>query len=60
MWKEIALTKAVRPVVASMSDVAASGGQYIAAPCNYIFAHPTTITGSIGVFGLFVLTLINY
>ena len=53
MWREIELTKAVKPVVASMSDVAASGGYYIAAPCNYIFAHPTTITGSIGVFGLF-------
>jgi protease-4 len=53
IWKELMLTRACKPVVASMSDVAASGGYYLAAGCNYILAHPTTITGSIGIFGLY-------
>lgn len=53
VWKELMLTKAQKPVVASMSDVAASGGYYLASACDYIFAHPTTITGSIGIFGLY-------
>jgi protease IV len=53
LWKELILTKAQKPVVASMSDVAASGGYYLAAACNRILANPTTITGSIGIFGLF-------
>jgi protease-4 len=53
LWKELTLTKAQKPVVASMSDVAASGGYYLAAACDRILAHPTTITGSIGIFGLF-------
>ncbi len=53
LWKELMLTKAQKPIVASMSDVAASGGYYLAAACNRILAHPTTITGSIGIFGLF-------
>ena len=53
LWKEIALTTAKKPVVASLSDVAASGGYYMAVACNRIIAHPTTITGSIGIFGLF-------
>jgi protease-4 len=48
-----ALQEAGKPVVASMSSVAASGGYYIAAPAARIFAAPTTITGSIGVFALF-------
>lgn len=52
MWREIMLTKKVKPVVASMSDMAASGGYYMAMPCNKIVAQPTTITGSIGVFGV--------
>ncbi|TSJ81092.1 signal peptide peptidase SppA [Cardinium endosymbiont of Dermatophagoides farinae] len=52
MWKAIEELKSIKPVVASMSNVAASGGYYIAAPCNYIFAQPTTITGSIGIFGI--------
>lgn len=52
MWREIQLTKKVKPIVASMSDVAASGGYYMAMGCDKIVAHPTTITGSIGVFGL--------
>ncbi|MEO9894018.1 signal peptide peptidase SppA [Aurantibacter sp.] len=51
IWREIELTKAVKPVVVSMGDVAASGGYYIAAGADKIFAEPTTITGSIGVFG---------
>ena len=53
LWRELILTKAQKPVVASMSDVAASGGYYLAAACDRILAHPTTITGSIGIFGLF-------
>ncbi|MGI2298463.1 signal peptide peptidase SppA [Candidatus Cardinium hertigii] len=52
IWKAIEELKSVKPVVASMSNVAASGGYYIAAPCNYIFAQPTTITGSIGIFSM--------
>lgn len=52
IWKAIEEVKAVKPVVASMAGVAASGGYYIAAPCHYIFAQPNTITGSIGIFGL--------
>ncbi|CCM10263.1 Protease 4 [Cardinium endosymbiont cEper1 of Encarsia pergandiella] len=52
IWKAIEELKSVKPVVASMSNVAASGGYYIAASCNYIFAQPTTITGSIGIFGM--------
>jgi protease-4 len=52
IWREVVLTKAEKPVVISMGNVAASGGYYIACASNYIFADPTTITGSIGVFGL--------
>lgn len=52
IWKAIEELKSVKPVVASMSNVAASGGYYIAAPCHYIFAQPTTITGSIGILGI--------
>ena len=52
MWREIMLTKKVKPIIASMSDVAASGGYYMAMGCHKIVAQPTTITGSIGVFGL--------
>jgi protease-4 len=48
-----ALQEAGKPVVASMSSVAASGGYYIAAPADRIFAAPTTITGSIGVYAMF-------
>ncbi|WP_181306797.1 signal peptide peptidase SppA [Rufibacter sp. XAAS-G3-1] len=54
IWREVMLTKKVKPVIASMSDVAASGGYYIAMACDTIVAHPTTITGSIGVFGMMV------
>ncbi len=52
IWREIVITKQKKPVVASMSDLAASGGYYMAMPCNYIFAQSNTITGSIGVFGM--------
>lgn len=52
IWKSLSELSAIKPVVVSMGDIAASGGYYIAAPCNEIYASPTTITGSIGVFGL--------
>lgn len=52
IWREVVLAKAIKPVIASFGDVAASGGYYIAAPADMIFAQPNTITGSIGVFGL--------
>lgn len=52
IWREIELTKKVKPVIVSMGDVAASGGYYIACNATRIFAEPTTITGSIGVFGV--------
>jgi protease-4 len=51
IWREVELAKKVKPVVVSMGNIAASGGYYIAAGANKIFAEPTTITGSIGVFG---------
>ena len=52
IYREVVLTKKVKPIIASMSDVAASGGYYIAMACDTIVAHPNTITGSIGVFGV--------
>lgn len=52
MWNEIMLTKAEKPVIASMSSVAASGGYYMAMPCDTIIAQPMTVTGSIGIFGM--------
>ncbi len=52
MQREIQLTREKMPVVVSMGDIAASGGYWIATNSNRIFAEPTTITGSIGVFGL--------
>jgi len=52
IWREIELTKKVKPVVVSMGNLAASGGYYIACNAHAIFAEPTTITGSIGVFGM--------
>jgi len=52
IWREVKLANDVKPVVVSMGDVAASGGYYISAPARKIFAEPTTITGSIGVFGI--------
>lgn len=52
MWREVQLTRKEKPVIASMSDVAASGGYYMAMGCDKIVAHPNTITGSIGVFSV--------
>jgi protease IV len=52
IWREMLLTKKVKPVVVSMGDVAASGGYYISCAADKIFAYPNTITGSIGVFGI--------
>ncbi len=54
IWDEIRKTKAIKPVIASMSDIAASGGYYVAAPCTKIIAQDTTLTGSIGVFAMFI------
>jgi protease-4 len=52
IWREIEITKKTLPIVVSMGDVAASGGYYLACNANKIIAEPTTITGSIGVFGV--------
>jgi len=49
IWREVMLTRNVKPLIASMSDVAASGGYYIAMPAHAIVAQPATLTGSIGV-----------
>lgn len=49
IWREVMLTRGHKPIIASMSDVAASGGYYIAMPANAIVAEPATLTGSIGV-----------
>jgi len=54
IWRELDLARQVKPVIASMGDVAASGGYYIVAPADTIVASPNTITGSIGVFGLLI------
>lgn len=52
IWREVELTKKVKPVMVSMGDYAASGGYYISAAADSIFAEESTLTGSIGVFGL--------
>ena len=52
IWRELELLKAKKTLIVSMAEVAASGGYYIAAPADTIVAHPYTLTGSIGVFGL--------
>ena len=52
MWYEIEQLKAVKPVVVSMGDYAASGGYYISCAANNIIAQPATLTGSIGIFGM--------
>ena len=52
IWRELELTKKEKPLVVSMGNYAASGGYYIACNAQKIFAEPTTITGSIGVFGM--------
>jgi protease-4 len=54
VWRELTVAKterADRPIIASMSDLAASGGYYIAMPAHAIVAQPTTLTGSIGIYG---------
>ena len=53
IWKAITDLKKVKPVVVSMGDMAASGGYYISCNASKIIAQPTTITGSIGIFGMF-------
>jgi protease IV len=52
IWRELTLAREEKPVIVSFGDVAASGGYYIACGADSIFAHPVTITGSIGVFGI--------
>ena len=52
MWRELELAAKAKPVVVSMGNYAASGGYFISAPATKIYADPTTISGSIGVFGL--------
>lgn len=56
IWREVILTKKEKPVIVSMGDVAASGGYYISAAADRIYAEPNTITGSIGVFGVLMGT----
>ena len=51
--RELDLTKEVKPIIVSMGNYAASGGYWISAKADYIYADPTTLTGSIGVFGTF-------
>lgn len=54
IWREVMLTKGVKPIIASMSGVAASGGYYISMAADTIVAQPNTITGSIGIFSMLV------
>lgn len=53
IWHQVMELKKVKPVVVSMGSYAASGGYYISCPANWIVAEPNTLTGSIGVFGMF-------
>ena len=53
IWRSVTQLKAKKPVVVSMGGYAASGGYYISCGANYIYSEPTTITGSIGIFGMF-------
>ena len=53
IWRSVMNIKAKKPIVVSMGGYAASGGYYISCAANYIVAEPTTITGSIGIFGMF-------
>ena len=53
IWHEVMLLKEKKPVVVSMGGMAASGGYYISCAANKIIAEPTTLTGSIGIFGMF-------
>ena len=61
-WREMVLLQQVKPVVISMGEMAASGGYYISAPADYIYADKSTLTGSIGVFGMIpnIKNLLNY
>lgn len=52
IWKQIKEIKLKKPVVVTMGDYAASGGYYISCNADYIFAQPTTLTGSIGIYGM--------
>lgn len=54
IWREVTLARRSKPFVVSMGDMAASGGYYIAAGADSIFAQPSTLTGSIGVFSIYV------
>lgn len=56
IWREVKLTNEKKKVIVSMGNVAASGGYYVSSAASYIFAEPTTITGSIGVFGMIPYT----
>lgn len=53
IWDAVEYVKSLKPIVISMGDYAASGGYYISCAANYIYAEPGTITGSIGIFGMF-------
>jgi len=53
IWSEVKELKKMKPVIVSMGDYAASGGYYISCGADYIVAQPTTLTGSIGIFGMF-------
>ena len=53
IWHQVMNIKSKKPIVVSMGDLAASGGYYISCAADYIYAEPTTLTGSIGIFGLF-------
>lgn len=53
IWHQVMNIKAKKPIVVSMGDLAASGGYYISCAADYIYAEPTTLTGSIGIFGMF-------
>lgn len=52
IWREVSLTKKVKPIIVSMGDYAASGGYYISCAADSIIAEPNTITGSIGIFAI--------
>ena len=52
IWDEVQKTKSVKPIIVSMGDYATSGGYYISCAADYIVANPTTLTGSIGIFGM--------
>ena len=54
MWRELTLLQKIKPLVVSMGNYAASGGYYIAAPADFIYADKATLTGSIGVFSMMI------